>query len=76
LRVRDSARRAATLTDQRQRAGTASLIDALDAERQRVSAEQNVSQTTAAVTGDFIALQKALGLGWSPTLPQATRQAN
>ncbi len=76
LRVRDSARRAATLTGQRQRAGTASLIDALDAERQRVSAEQNVSQTTAAVTGDFVALQKALGLGWSSPTPQATRQAN
>ncbi len=71
LRVRASAQRVSTLTGQRQRAGTASLIDTLDAERQRVSAEQNVSQTTAAVTGDFIALQKALGLGWAPAAKPA-----
>jgi outer membrane protein TolC len=42
------------------------LIDALDAERQRVAAEQSLAATAAALSNDYIALQKALGLGWSP----------
>jgi NodT family efflux transporter outer membrane factor (OMF) lipoprotein len=70
VRVRASAVRAAELTQQRYRAGTARLIDALDAERQRVSAEQNLAQATAALTGDYVALQKALGLGWEPVAAQ------
>jgi len=49
-------------------AGTASLIDVLDSERQQLSAEQNLAQAQAALTNDFIALQKALGLGWSASL--------
>ena len=61
-----SADRAAVLMQQRYRAGTATLIDALDAERQRVSAEQNLAATAAALTNDYVSLQKALGLGWSP----------
>ncbi|MBB5709904.1 efflux transporter outer membrane subunit [Sphingomonas xinjiangensis] len=66
VRVRASAVKAAGLTQQRYRAGTARLIDALDAERQRVLAEQNLAQATAALTADYVALQKALGLGWEP----------
>jgi outer membrane protein TolC len=71
LRSKASADRAADLMRQRFRAGTATLIDALDAERQRVSAEQNLSAGTAGLTGDFIALQKALGLGWGAAPPSA-----
>ena len=53
---------------QRYRAGTATLTDTLDAERQRITAEQNLAQGTAALTGDYVSLQKALGLGWqAPT---------
>ncbi|HWK35524.1 efflux transporter outer membrane subunit [Sphingomonas sp.] len=63
-RIKTSADRAATLMQQRQRAGTATLIDALDAERQRVLAEQNLTAATAGLTTDYIAIQKALGLGW------------
>lgn len=74
VRVRASAVRAAGLTQQRYRAGTARLIDALDAERQRVSAEQNLAQATAALTGDYVALQKALGLGWEPVAPAPAPQ--
>lgn len=70
VRVRASAVRAAELTQQRYRAGTARLSDALDAERQRVSAEQNLAQATAALTADYVALQKALGLGWEPVAAQ------
>lgn len=63
-RVKLSADRAAELTRQRYQAGTATMIDLLDTERQRVSAEQNLAQATAGLTGDYVALQKSLGLGW------------
>lgn len=65
-RQKESAYRAAGLMQQRYRAGTATLIDTLDTERQRVAAEQNLSVASANLTGDYIALQKALGLGWTP----------
>lgn len=55
---------AATLVRQRNVAGTASLIDLLDSERQQISAEKNLSQALAGMTTDFVSLQKALGLGW------------
>jgi NodT family efflux transporter outer membrane factor (OMF) lipoprotein len=71
VRVKQSADHAADLTQQRYKAGTVTLIDVLDAERERVSAEQNLASTTAQMTNDFVALQKALGLGWSP--PQAAQ---
>lgn len=64
-RSRASADRAAVLMEQRYQAGTATLIDVLDAERQRVVAEQNLSSGAAALAQDFIALQKSLGLGWA-----------
>ncbi|MRW93486.1 efflux transporter outer membrane subunit [Duganella sp. FT80W] len=67
-RAKASADRAASLTTARQRAGTANMIDVLDAERQQLGAEQNLAQAQAALTGDFIALQKALGLGWKGSL--------
>ncbi|WEK01843.1 MAG: efflux transporter outer membrane subunit [Candidatus Sphingomonas phytovorans] len=65
--VKASAERAATLMQQRYHAGTATLIDVLDAERQRASAEQNLAAGTAELSNDYIALQKALGLGWQPS---------
>ncbi|TFW19968.1 TolC family protein, partial [Duganella callida] len=64
-RAKASADRAAALTAARQKAGTASLIDVLDTERQQLGAEQNLAQAQAELTSDFIALQKALGLGWN-----------
>lgn len=64
-----SADRAARLMRQRFDAGTATMIDVLDAERQRVSAEQSLSQATAAMTNDYVAIQKALGLGWETARP-------
>jgi NodT family efflux transporter outer membrane factor (OMF) lipoprotein len=65
MRSKASADRAASLMRQRFTAGTATLIDTLDAERQRVAAEQNLSSGLAGLTGDYVSLQKALGLGWS-----------
>lgn len=67
-RAKASADRSAVLMQQRYRAGAATLIDTLDAERQRVSAQQSLSQAVAGLTNDYVALQKALGLGWrTPT---------
>ena len=62
--VEDSATRAATLTRQRYRAGTASTLDWLDAERTRFSAEQDRIAGDAQLLKAFVTLQKALGLGW------------
>ena len=72
MRSKASADRAAALMQQRFRAGTATLIDTLDAERSRVAADQNLSSGVAGLTGDYVALQKALGLGWSAPQPAAT----
>ncbi len=62
--VESSARLAATLTEQRYRAGTATALDWLDAERTRYTAEQNRIQSDAQLIKDYVALQKSLGLGW------------
>ncbi|AMK25365.1 MULTISPECIES: efflux transporter outer membrane subunit [unclassified Sphingobium] len=63
-RSKASADRTAALMRQRFEAGAATRIQLLDAERQSLSAAQTLSQGTAAMTADYIALQKALGLGW------------
>ena len=61
-----AAARTAELTRNRQTSGTASLIDVLDVERERVQTEQDLAVAQAAMTNDFVSLQKALGLGWIP----------
>jgi NodT family efflux transporter outer membrane factor (OMF) lipoprotein len=65
VRSQRSAETAATLNRQRFEAGTSTLIDQLDIERQALSAAIAVSQARAQLTVDYIAVQKALGLGWS-----------
>jgi NodT family efflux transporter outer membrane factor (OMF) lipoprotein len=67
--VKASADRASVLVQQRYKAGTISLIDALDSERTRIAVEQNLAAATAALTNDFVALQKSLGLGWQAPSP-------
>jgi NodT family efflux transporter outer membrane factor (OMF) lipoprotein len=62
--VEASATRAAALTRQRYRAGTANTLDWLDAERTRFSAEQDRIAGDAQLLKSFVTLQKALGLGW------------
>jgi NodT family efflux transporter outer membrane factor (OMF) lipoprotein len=64
-RAQASADEAATLAGQRYAAGTETLIDLLDTERQQIEATQSLSIAEAGLTGDFIAIQKALGLGWT-----------
>jgi outer membrane protein TolC len=48
----------------RYRAGTATALDWLDAERTRFSAEQDRVAGEAEMIKDFVALHKSLGLGW------------
>lgn len=70
-RAEATANRAAALNRQRVEAGTTTLIDQLDVERQRIAAEIAVAQTKAQLTQGFIAINKALGLGWSTPAPSA-----
>ena len=69
-RAKTSADEATTLTAQRQRGGTASTLDLLDAERQQIQAEQNLLSALAGLSSDYITLQKALGLGWGEVQPR------
>ena len=62
--ARDSAARAAQLTRQRYAAGTATLIDSLDTERQRMAAEDQLVSAQADLMIAYVSLQKSLGLGW------------
>jgi len=71
-RAKAAADHATELMAARQKAGTASLIDLLDTERQQIAAEQNLAQAQAALTGEFVALHKALGLGWQAPAVQAS----
>ncbi|WP_419825411.1 efflux transporter outer membrane subunit [Sphingomonas sp.] len=63
-RARASADAVADLSNQRYRAGTTTLIDLLDAQRQQIAAEQSLADAEAGLTRDFVAIHKALGLGW------------
>jgi len=60
-----TAEQSARLNAQRYQAGTSTLIDQLDIERQRLSAAIAVAQTKAQLTNAYIGVQKSLGLGWS-----------
>ncbi len=62
--IEASSGRAASLTRERYKAGTASTLDWLDAERTRFDAQQNRISGDAQLLKDFAALHKALGLGW------------
>jgi NodT family efflux transporter outer membrane factor (OMF) lipoprotein len=65
IQVETSAYRAARLTELKVDGGTATSLDQIAAERDRVSAQNNVAYGTAELTLDYIRLQKSLGLGWA-----------
>lgn len=65
VRSENDAAVAVDLTRQRYQRGTATLIDLLDTERQAITAKQALSQAIAALTVDYIALHKAMGVGVS-----------
>lgn len=60
----DSATRASDLVQQRQQAGATNLIDALDVQRQQLTARDSQAQLQMKLLVDYVALQKSLGLGW------------
>ncbi|SFP98905.1 efflux transporter, outer membrane factor (OMF) lipoprotein, NodT family [Mesorhizobium sp. NFR06] len=53
------------------KAGEASLLDVLDAERSAYSAEDSLLQSRVLITTDYIALNKALGGGWDGAMDTA-----
>lgn len=71
VRAEATAARAAALNRQRVDAGTSTLIDQLDIERQRLSAAIAVAQAKAQLSASYIAVNKALGLGWTEPAPAA-----
>lgn len=68
--ARDAAVRAARITRDRYAAGTLSLIDALDSERQRVQAEDAAVQAQSGLLRAYVSLNKSLGLGWGAAPPE------
>jgi NodT family efflux transporter outer membrane factor (OMF) lipoprotein len=71
LDTQGQAARAEDLQQQRARAGTIAASDALTAQRQRLLSAQASAAAAAELTTDYIAVQKALGLGWQPRRPEA-----
>lgn len=63
-RAREKAALTESLAEQRFQAGTATKVALLDARRGRSTAEQNLVSARAALTADYVAIQKALGLAW------------
>ncbi|TIS62482.1 MAG: RND transporter, partial [Mesorhizobium sp.] len=54
------------------KAGEASLLDVLDAERSAYSAEDSLLQSRVSIATDYVALNKALGGGWDGAIDSAT----
>ncbi|KQM62234.1 MULTISPECIES: efflux transporter outer membrane subunit [unclassified Sphingomonas] len=76
VQAETTAKRATALNRQRVTAGTTTLIDQLDVERQQLSATSAVTQARAQLTQYYIAVNKALGLGWTdPVSADAGRSA-
>jgi outer membrane protein TolC len=63
-RVRDKAALTERLAQSRYQAGTATRIAALSARNDLNRAEQDLVSARAALTGDYVAIQKALGFAW------------
>ena len=63
-RATQSSDRTYDLTEQRYEQGTTTKLDLLEAERTQIVAQQSLASAKAALTEDFVAIQKALGLGW------------
>ena len=66
----DAAAHLAGLQATRATGGTLSHADALSADRQALRAQLGTATAQARLTGDFIAVEKALGLGWESVVPR------
>lgn len=65
-------REAVTLSKSLYEAGSASFLDLLTAERSLYSAEDSLIQSRVSITTNYIALNKALGGGWTGTVDTST----
>ncbi|WP_285020782.1 efflux transporter outer membrane subunit [Novosphingobium sp. fls2-241-R2A-195] len=63
-RVRDKAALTERLAQSRYKAGTTTKVAALSARNDLNRAEQDLVSARAALTGDYVAIQKALGFAW------------
>lgn len=61
---------AATLADLQYQAGLINFTEVLDAERSRLSLEDQLATSAATKAGNLIRLYKALGGGWTSFLPE------
>lgn len=71
-RSAESATRAAKLARSRYDAGVADFIEVLDADRERLSAQDALAASNAEITTDLIRLYKALGGGWQSLAAEAS----
>ena len=66
------ARRALNLAQNQFRQGITDFLQVLTAQRTLLSADQQLSDSTATVSANLVALYKALGGGWEQDLPEPT----
>ena len=64
-RAHSAAGAAESASAERYAAGTGTLIDLLAAQRERIATAQALAQAEAMLTGEYVGIQKAIGLGWS-----------
>ena len=65
-------RRALALAQSRYKEGVSDFIEVLEAQRAQLTTEQLLAISTTNVSGNLVALYKALGGGWEPVLPVGT----
>ena len=73
MRQSDASRKAADLASVRYREGTVDYLVLLDAERERLSAEDAQAQGEVELYSGIVAIYKALGGGWQPDVVASAR---
>jgi NodT family efflux transporter outer membrane factor (OMF) lipoprotein len=73
--VRENAR-ALALAQSRYREGVANFLDVLVAQRSLLATQQLLALSTTQVSGNLVAIYKALGGGWETDLPQTVGQGD
>ena len=73
MRQSDASRKAAELASVRYREGTVDYLVLLDAERERLSAEDAQAQGEVELYSGIVAIYKALGGGWQPEVSASSR---
>ena len=68
-------RLALNLAQQRYRQGISDFLEVLTGQRSLLAAEQQLADSTAAVSTNLVQLYKALGGGWEPSYPAAESAA-